>query len=365
MSEKSHRLNGSRGVVIVGTGSGLPEKILSNKDLEKMVDTSDEWILTRTGIKERRIAADQETVSDMALTASQAALEMAGLSPLDIDVIIVATVTPDRMLPSSSCTLQEKLGATNAAAFDLNAACTGFLYALSVGASMVVAGTANTVLTIGAETLSKIVDYEDRSTCILFGDGAGAVILRPCEAGKGIHAVEIRSDGTQGELLEIPAGGSLHPTSHETVDQKGHFIKMKGNELFKFAVRSMESITRQTLEASNLTADDLAVLIPHQANYRIIRATAERLGVPMDRVVVNIENYGNTSAASVPISLDQSVRSGQLKQGDQFGMVAFGGGVTWGAAISEWNPALAEPIRGDTDQETKELPILSSFRKAR
>lgn len=364
MSEKSHRLMGSRGVVIVGTGSGVPEKILSNKDLERMVDTSDEWIFTRTGIKERRIAADKETVSDMSLTASRAALEMAKMSPLDIDVIIMATVTPDRMLPSASCSLQEKLGATNAAAFDLNAACTGFLYAVSVGSSMVAAGTADTVLIIGAETLSKIVDYEDRSTCILFGDGAGAAILRPCEAGKGIHAVDIRSDGTQGDLLEIPAGGSLSPTSHETVDQKGHFIKMKGNELFKFAVRSMESITRQTLKASNLSADDLAVLIPHQANYRIIRATAERLGVPMDRVVVNIENYGNTSAASVPISLDQTVRSGRLKPGDRFGMVAFGGGVTWGAAISDWDPALAEPLSREADLETKELPVLSAFRKA-
>jgi 3-oxoacyl-[acyl-carrier-protein] synthase-3 len=343
MSDIGKLTTATRGVVIAGTGSAAPPRVLSNKDLEGIVDTSDEWIVSRTGIRERRIADQDTAVSDMALEASQKALEMAGLTALDLDLIIVATVTPDSMLPAAACTLQEKLGASHAAAFDLNAACSGFVYGMSMGTSTITAGLAETVLVIGAETLSKITDYKDRGTCVLFGDGAGAAILRPCETGKGVHAVRLRSDGTLGELLEIHGGGSRFPMTHELLDAGAQYIRMRGNEVFKFAVRSMESITRQTLEASGLEAKDLDLLIPHQANLRIITATASRLGVPMEKVVVNIDRYGNTSSASIPISLDEVVRDGRLKPGDRFGMVAFGGGATWGAVVSDWDPSLAFP----------------------
>ncbi len=332
-----------RGSVIVGTGACVPERVLTNADLERMVETSDQWIVDRTGIRERRIASPDQAVSDLALVASRQALEMAGLEPADLDLIIVATLTPDRWLPSASCTLQELLGASHAAAFDLNAACSGFVYGLGVAGSMIESGMIETALVVGAEALSRIVDYQDRSTCVLFGDGAGAAILRPCEAGRGVLAVELRSDGTQGDLLEIPAGGSRLPASHQTVDDRGHFLKMRGNELFKFAVRAMESVSRRALEASGVRPEELALLIPHQANYRIVKATADRLGIPAERMILNIDRLGNTSAASVPIGLDEAVRGGRLRLGERFAMVAFGGGVTWGAAVCEWNPSLAGP----------------------
>jgi len=334
-----------RGCTLAGTGSKVPDRILTNADLERMVDTSDEWIVTRTGIRERRISEPGQAVTDLALPAAQAALEMAGISALDVDKIIVATVTPDRILPSASCTLQERLGATHAAAFDLNAACSGFVYGVSVGAGLIAAGTADTVLVIGAETLSKIVDYEDRGTCVLFGDGAGAAVLRPCDPGHGILAARLRSDGSQGHVLEIPAGGSRLPASHATVDAHGHFIKMKGNELFKFSVRAMETVTRQAVEEAGLALDKVRFLVPHQANLRIIKAMAERLGVGDDRLVLNIDHYGNTSAASIPISLDELLRSGKVMPGDVIGLVAFGGGVTWGAIVLEWDPSRAHPIQ--------------------
>src|SRR5215831_10366586 len=333
-----------RGCTLAGTGSKVPERVLTNADLERMVDTSDEWIVTRTGIRERRISDPGVAVTDLALPAARSALEMAGLSALDIDTIIVATVTPDRILPSASCTLQERLGATHAAAFDLNAACSGFVYGVSVGAGMIAAGSADTVLVIGAETLSKIVDYEDRATCVLFGDGAGAAVLRPCDPGHGILAARLRSDGTQGHVLEIPAGGSRLPASHETVDAHGHFIKMKGNELFKFSVRAMETVTRQAVEEAGIALDKVRFLVPHQANMRIIQAVADRLGIGPDRLVLNIDRFGNTSAASIPISLDELLRSGRVMPGDVIGLVAFGGGVTWGAVVLEWDPARAHPV---------------------
>jgi len=340
--------NPQRGSVIVGTGACVPERVLTNADLERLVDTNDQWIRERTGIRERRIADPSQAVSDLAAVASRQALEMAGIEPADLDLIIVATLTPDRWLPSASCTLQEVLGARHAAAFDLNAACSGFIYGLGVADSMIRSGMLETALVIGAETLSRIVDYQDRSTCVLFGDGAGAAVLRPCAGGRGVLAVELRSDGTQGNLLEIPAGGSRLPASHQTVDERGHFIKMRGNELFKFAVRSMESVSRATMEAAGVAPEDISLLIPHQANYRIVKATADRLGMSEDRIVLNIERLGNTSSASVPIGLDEAVRGGRLKLGDRFAMVAFGGGVTWGAAVCEWNPALAEPLHERT-----------------
>jgi 3-oxoacyl-[acyl-carrier-protein] synthase-3 len=333
-----------RGCTLAGTGSKVPERVLTNADLERMVDTSDEWIVTRTGIRERRISEPGQAVTDLALPAAQAALEMAGISPLDVDKIIVATVTPDRILPSASCTLQERLGASHAAAFDLNAACSGFVYGVSVGAGLIASGTADTVLVIGAETLSKIVDYEDRATCVLFGDGAGAAVLRPCDPGHGILAARLRSDGTQGHVLEIPAGGSRLPASHDTIDAHGHFIKMKGNELFKFSVRAMETVTRQAVEEAGIPLEKVRFLVPHQANMRIIQAVADRLGVGDDRLVLNIDRFGNTSAASIPISLDELLRSGRVMPGDVIGLVAFGGGVTWGAVVLEWDPSRAHPV---------------------
>ncbi|HEV8481241.1 MAG TPA: beta-ketoacyl-ACP synthase III [Candidatus Eisenbacteria bacterium] len=333
-----------RGCTLAGTGSKVPERVLTNADLERMVDTSDEWIVTRTGIRERRISDPGVAVTDLALPAAQDALEMAGVSAADLDIIIVATVTPDRILPSASCTLQERLGASHAAAFDLNAACSGFVYGVSVGSGMIAAGMAETVLVIGAETLSKIVDYEDRGTCVLFGDGAGAAVLRPSDPGHGILATRIRSDGTQGHVLEIPAGGSRMPASHATVDAHGHFIKMKGNELFKFSVRAMETVTRQAVEDAGVSLEQVRFLVPHQANLRIISAVAERLGVGEDRLVLNIDRFGNTSAASIPISLDELLRSGRVMPGDIIGLVAFGGGVTWGAIVLEWDPSLAHPL---------------------
>lgn len=325
-----------RGATIVGTGMYVPDRILTNHDLEKMVETSDQWILERTGIRERRISASDQASSDLSVIAAERALEMARLSPDDIDQIIVATTTPDRVLPSCSCTVQAKLGARRAAAYDVFAACTGFIYALGIARGAIGTGLAENVLVIGVEQLSRIVDYSDRNTCVLFGDGAGAAVLRPCAFDDGILSVSIHSDGVLGDLLEVPAGGSLRPASHQTVDERGHFIKMRGKELFKVAVRGMEDSLRRALDVAGLDPADLDLLIPHQANQRIIDATRVRLGMPEDKVVLNIDRYGNTSSASIPISLDEIVRQGRLKPGARIGFVAFGGGATWGATVSRW-----------------------------
>jgi len=335
-----------RGVTIAGTGMYVPERVLTNDDLARMVDTSDAWIVERTGIRERRIAAPGQASSDMALEASRRALEMAQLEPLDIDQIIVATTTPDRILPSCACTLQQKLGASRAAAFDLFAACTGFVFGLGIGRAVVGSGVAGTVLVLGVETLSRIVDYTDRNTCVLFGDGAGAVILRPCEPGVGLHAVEMHSDGELGEVLEVPAGISRNPASDDTVARHEHFIRMQGKKLYPFAVRSMEESTRRCLETIGWQASDIDLLIPHQANVRIIEAVRERLGLTPDQVAVNIDRYGNTSSASIPIALDECVRAGRLKPGDHLGVAAFGGGATWGAAVMTWTLAQVRPAQG-------------------
>ena len=335
-----------RGATIAGTGSFLPERVLSNFDLEKMVETSDEWIVTRTGIKERRMVAEGENNSDLATEAARRALDMAGLTVQDVDHIFVGTVTPDRMLPSMACTVQQKLGASHAAALDINAACSGFLYGLQIGQTLIQAGASDTVLLIGAEALTRILDFQDRNTCVLFGDGAGAAVLRPCEPGTGVLSVKLGADGEQGDMLTVPAGGSARPASHETVSARDHFIRMRGNELFKYAVRAMEQISRDALAEAGRSAEELVALIPHQANQRIIDATAERLGIPKDKVMMNIERYGNTSAASVPILLDEVVRNGRIKDLDLIEMVAFGGGVTWGAAVVEWNPKAAFPMAG-------------------
>jgi 3-oxoacyl-[acyl-carrier-protein] synthase-3 len=335
----SPRLDHLRGATIVGTGMYVPERVLTNAELEHMVETSDEWIVERTGIRERRISAPGERSSDLGVIAAQHALEMAGVDPKEVDQIILATTTPDRFLPSCACTVQAKLGAPRAAAYDIFAACPGFIYSLGIARGVIATGTADTVLIIGVEQLSRIVDYTDRNTCVLFGDGAGAAVLRPCEPEDGILSVSMHSDGALGDLLEVPAGGGGMPATHDTVDQRGHYIKMRGRELFKVAVRGMEESLRFVLGEAGITPEDLDLVIPHQANQRIIDAMRERLGIPPDKVILNIDRYGNTSSASIPISLDEVVRSGRLKPGANVGFVAFGGGVTWGASVARWTMA--------------------------
>jgi 3-oxoacyl-[acyl-carrier-protein] synthase-3 len=334
-----------RGATIAGTGMYVPERCLTNADLERMVETSNAWIEERTGIRVRRIAAPEQASSDLGLIAGRRALEMAGLGPEDVDQIVVATTTPDRVLPSCACTLQAQLGARNAAAYDLFAACSGFIYGLGIARGLIGTGLADTVLLVGVEALSRITDYTDRNTCVLFGDGAGAAVLRPCAADEGILSVAIRSDGSQGDLLEVPAGGSRLPASAETVARRDHFVKMRGREVFKVAVRMMEESLRRALEDAGLSPSDLDLVIPHQANRRIIDATRERLGLTCDKVVLNLDRYGNTSSASIPISLDEVVRAGRLKPGDHVGFTAFGGGLTWGASVTRWTLAPVAPAR--------------------
>ncbi len=317
----------------------MPERVVTNFELEKMVDTSDEWIRERTGIRERRWAAPDQAASDLALIASRNALAMAKVAPEDVDQIILATTSPDRYLPSAGCTLQQKLGATRAAAYDVFAACTGFVYGLGIARGLVGAGVADTVLVVGVEVLSRIMDDQDRNTCVLFGDGAGAAVLRPCAPGEGVLSVRMQSDGELGEVLVIPAGGSARPASEETVRAREHFIQMQGRKLFPFAVRSMEESLRQSLDEAGLSPKDLDVLIPHQANLRILDAVRERMDIPAEKMLVNIDRYGNTSSASIPVLLDEAVRSGRVKRDDVVGFCAFGGGATWGASVVRWTQA--------------------------
>lgn len=321
---------------ITGVGSYVPERILSNYDLEKMVETSHEWIVERTGISERRVADESMCTSDLAVEAAKNALKHAGLKPRDIDLILVATVSGDMILPSTACFVQGKLKARNAAAFDLNAACSGFVYGLSVANAYIRAKMASRVLLIGAETLSRFTDWQDRATCVLLGDGAGAVVLEPSSDGSGILSADIYSDGTFWDLLHVPGGGSRHPATEKTIKKRMHFIKMRGNETFKVAVRTLETIVIETLKKNNVHPSELALLIPHQANLRIIQATAKRLGLSMDRVVVNIDKYGNTSAASIPIALDEALRQGRVRKGDYIMFESFGGGLTWASALVKW-----------------------------
>ncbi len=321
---------------ITGTGSYAPEKVLTNFDLEKKLDTSDEWITGRTGIKERRIAGDTETTSDLCLEASKKALQAADLKPGEIDLIIVATMSGDMPMPSTASLLQKKLHAKNAAAFDLNAACSGFLYGLSVADNFIKAGTFKKVLLVGAEVTSRFIDWQDRSTCVLFGDGAGAVILEKTTGQRGILSTHLFSDGNQWDFICLPGGGSQYPPSAKTLKNKLHFIKMKGNETFKIAVRTLEKLVVDTLRKNNVKPSELAMLIPHQANLRIIKATAERLNLPMSKVAVNLERYGNTSSASIPIALDEVVREGRIKKNDYILLEAFGAGLTWASALIRW-----------------------------
>jgi 3-oxoacyl-[acyl-carrier-protein] synthase-3 len=323
-----------RKVGIKGIGAYVPPKVLTNFDLEKIVDTSDEWIVTRSGIRERHIADENVATSDLSFEAAKIAIESADLSPKDIDLIIVATVTPDMFFPATACILQDKLGAS-CPSFDLSAGCSGFIYALSVGAQFVANGTYNNVLVVGGETLSKIIDWQDRSTCVLFGDAASAAVLSPVERG-GFRSFVLGTDGSGGKFLEMPAGGSRLPASCDTVNQRLHFIKMSGREVFKFAVRIMGDAALEAIEKAGLHPDDIDLFIPHQANIRIIESSAERLGLPMDKVFINLDRYGNTSSASVGLALYEALKSGKIKDNMHIVMVGFGAGLTWGACVLEW-----------------------------
>lgn len=321
---------------ILGTGHSYPEGILTNADLERIVDTSDEWITSRTGIKQRRKAGPEEYTSQFAVRAAREAIARAGIEPADIDLILCATVTPDQILPSTGCLIQAELGAHKAAAMDVVAACSGFLYGLTLADSMIRCGQSKYALVIGAEILTRYVDYTDRSTCILFGDGAGAAVLGPVEGERGILASRIRSDGRYEEQLFAPGGGTKGGFSAETIARGDHFFKMKGNELFKVAVRSMTDISREVLEEAGLTTTDVKLFIPHQANQRITDAVASKLDVDSAMVYSNIAMHGNTSSASIPIGLDECVESGKIQKGDVVLLASFGGGVTWGGVVMRW-----------------------------
>lgn len=321
---------------IIGVGSYVPKKILTNHDLEKMVDTSNEWILDRTGIRERRIASEDEATSDLAFRASQVALKDAGIKPGDLDFIIVATVTPDMLFPSSACLVQQKLGVEGIFAFDISAACSGFVYALSVADQYIKSGLYRTGLVIGAEVFSRLVDWTDRSTCVLFGDGAGAAVLQADNGARGIISTHLHSDGTLWDLLYVPGGGSRNPPSEGMLQNRLQYIKMRGNETFKVAVNTLSESIREVLKYNGLTPEDIKLFIPHQANLRIIQAVGKKLNIPMGKFKVNLDLYGNTSAASIPIALHEAVKEGMVGDGDYVLLEAFGGGLTWGAALIKW-----------------------------
>lgn len=324
-------------VKIIGLGSYTPERVLTNADFEKIVDTSDEWIVTRTGIRERHIARDDEDTSDMCVAAAQRAFASSGVSPRDIDLIIVGTVTPDYRLPSVSCQIQKKMNLENAATMDIVAACAGFIHGLAVARAFIACGTYKKILVLGAEKLSSITDYKDRNTCILFGDAAGAAIVGASDDDSGILGIYLKSDGRLDTLLNIPAGGTHLPLhGNGSVDSKLTYLHMSGNEVFKYAVRYMGEAALKVVTDAGLSPGQVDLLVPHQANIRIIKATAARLGLPMEKVYLNLEKYGNTSAASVPLALDHAVREGRIKKGDHVLSVAFGGGLTWGAVLFRW-----------------------------
>ena len=322
--------------IISGTGMSVPERVLTNADLEKIVDTSDEWIISRTGIRERRIAAEGDSLSQYCIEASRLALEAAGVAPDEVDLIVLATVTPDMPIPATACTIQHKLGCKNAPAFDLSAGCSGFLYAQSVAKQFLVTERVQHILVIGAELLSKYVDWQDRSTCVIFADGAGAVVMSSGTAPRGVLSSALHTDGSMVDFISMPGGGVLHPPGQAMIDQRLHFIKMRGNETFKMAVRCIDEVCREVLEAADLTPDDVDWFVPHQANQRILDAVGSRLKLPADRCCVNIDRYGNTSSASIPIALDEAVREGKIKDGDVVLMAAFGAGLTWGASVVRW-----------------------------
>lgn len=321
---------------IIATGSYVPEKTLTNEYFEKIVDTNNEWIISRTGIEERRVAAENEATSDLATKAALNAMKKAGLGPEEIDLIIVATVTPDMAFPSTACIVQKNIGALNAAAFDIEAACSGFIYGMTIADSFIRTGVYKKVLVIGAETLSKITDYTDRNTCVLFGDGAGAVIMSEVEEGYGILASHIGANGNAGHLLTQPAGGSRIPTTEQTIKDRMHYIKMDGSEVFKFAIKIMGEAAEKALDNCGLTKEDIDYLIPHQANTRIIESAVKRLKISPEKVFVNVNKYGNMSAASIAVALDEANEQQRLKDGSIVVLVGFGGGLTWGSSVIRW-----------------------------
>lgn len=337
MTQHAQSKAAGRTVSIVGTGSYAPERIVTNAELEKMVDTTDEWIVTRTGIRERHIARPDQATSDLAAEAARRALADAGVKPEEVGMIVVATITPDMSFPNTGCLVQDLIGAKKAFCFDLEAACSGFIYALETGKKFVESGSVETALIIGAEKMSAFVDWQDRSTCVLFGDAAGAAVLQARGAPHGVMASVLGADGSLGELLMLPAGGSRNPASEQTVKDRLHYLKMAGREVFKYAVNNMVRAAKDALDRSGLTPRDVDWIIPHQANLRIIDAIADRLGEPREKLVINLDRYGNTSAATIIVALDELARSGKLKKGHKILMVAFGGGFTWAATVVEWD----------------------------
>lgn len=321
---------------VIGTGSYTPEKVLTNFDLEKMVETSNDWIVARTGIEERHIAADDEVTSDLAAKAAERALEMAGVAPEELDVIVMGTITGDYPWPATACVVQAKIGAKNAFAYDVSAACSGFLYALASADDFLVAGRGRKALVIGGEVFSRALDWTDRNTCVLFGDGAGAVVLEAQEGDTGVLSSHLHTDGNHIELLYQPGFGSKNPASVAGLDARLPYIKMQGNEVYKFAVRSLTEVSKEALSANGYTSKDVALFIPHQANLRILEATAKRLKLTDEQCFINVNKYGNTSAATIPIAIDEANRSGKLKEGDLVLMAAFGGGFTWGGTLLRW-----------------------------
>jgi len=334
---------------ITGWGMAVPEPIMTNDDLAEFVDTNDQWIRERTGIRERRIAKDTDFPSTLAVSASLKALKVANLRPTDIDLIICSTSTPEYIFPATACLIQDQLGASKAGAFDLLAACSGFIYALNMGAQAIRSGSIKSALIIGSETLSRFVNWKDRNTCILFGDGAGAFVIQASERPGGVLSAVMHSDGSGGDLLTLQGGGSHYPASESTLHEGKHFIQMDGKEVFRFATRVMASATLEALDAAGLTIDQIRWVIPHQANIRIIEAAARGLKLPMDRFVVNLDRYGNTSTASIPIAMVEAIEKGQIQNGDKFVMVGFGAGLTWGALAAEWTGPI--PSKGQVYPE--------------
>jgi 3-oxoacyl-[acyl-carrier-protein] synthase-3 len=335
-----------RGSTIVGIGRSVPPRIVTNDELSKHVDTTDEWIVTRTGIRERRIVADGVATSDIAVEAAHEAIRNAGVTPEQIDLIIVGTASPDMLFPATACLVQDRIGATRAGAFDASAACSSWAYGVAMGHAAIASGTADTVLVIGAETLSRIVDWSDRATSVLFGDAAAAVVLRPCTPDEGFLSFHLGSDGSGASWIALPGGGSRRPASHESVDARDHYLKMNGREVFKFAVRTIPRAIERVVASAGLSIDEIDCFIPHQANVRIIQAAAERLGQPMDRFFINVEQYGNTSSASVPVALYEAAVAGRIRPGSRVVFVAFGGGLTWGAAAMRWTDEAVVPRSG-------------------
>ena len=327
---------------VTGWGMAVPEKVLTNSDLANLVDTSNEWIVERTGIRERHIADDHETTASLATDAAIKALEMANLDPSDVDLIIVSTSSPEHIFPATACLVQDRIGASKAGAFDLSAACTGFIFALNMAAQAIRTGEMENILVIGAETLSRLVNWKDRNTCILFGDGAGAFVLQPSDIEGGVLSAVMRSDGSGGDLLSLPAGGSRFPTSTATIADGLHYIHMSGREVFRFATRVMAQATQEAVQKANLQMDDVKLIIPHQANQRIIEAAARQLEISMERVQVNVASYGNTSTASIPIATCEAITAGRLQAGDRVVFVGFGAGLTWGAAVVQWSGPILE-----------------------